>query len=769
MPEDVIGVRSIPFAAAVAGRWRRTLLCLSCLGLVATLVLLEPAAAQVRGLSYGLGPSVAAVRWDGTVGLQDVRLYGGRFSFGFGQFVGLEGYYLARDGVGTDLAATGLLERTGGLLGARAVAIDNVGADVVLHLASGRVVPFVKGGAGVLRFTPEQSARFGQVNLKVGGGLRLVLADRLRGEVNVEDSRFRIDRYRLAPPLGEGYPQDPQANDLRHALVVAAGVSLLLGGRSGREWTELDRELVERYRAGLSGASVPVEPFLGKLFFHEDLNLADPAVVGVRAGLDLGRYLGFRGYYWRGARSGLEALEPIQSWGAEAEFSLGSGEGAVPYLTVGAGHLDFMEDFVDPAGAPREDRPYVIFGGGLGLGLGRRLRGQLAARDYLFGQEGLEWLSSSDDVFHNWMVSAGLRLSLGGRGGETPPEVAPARSDRNRTRGGEPSPAGRSTTPDTVRRVGSDSVLASAGRVGFHAEQVIVIPIPTEGEIYVRYGAPGGVRIEYAEHGAGAVRTTGGPAPAPAGLPAETPGRDTLRLLGPQEADTVRALVREELRADRLPETDAEVAELEHRILQRIDALLASRVEAELRRQEASRVDTIVVGVAAPPAQRPPGEVVVTPEPAQGVGWRPRNVRVYTGMNLNDPVQGILGIAADVGPITGTSRLHFVPELATGLGGGATSYLVAGNVELPFPTFGYRDHAFFTPFASLGAGILAYDGGEAGRPRQEGVLNFAYGAAVRFEGLLEALEKRELELLVEHQGIDLFDLQRFKIGVQRRF
>ncbi len=369
--------------------------------------------AQPEGVSYTITPAYDVVQWGGGVGLEDTELYGGRLGISFGKLAALQGYYLERQDVGTRLADLGL-PYGGGPITDRELDISTYGVDVVLRLGTGNVVPFLRGGGGVLTFEPAAGDKVRQICMKAGGGLRLGFR-RFQVEVFAEDLAFRVDRFQLAePPVSGGYPIDPDADKVRHNLSMGAGLTFFLGGANESQLSETDRALLERYRHGLSGLSVPVEPFVGHLDFNDKLMIDDQYLAGLRTGLDLGRFFGLRGYYWRGVNDGFDEMAPIQSWGGEARFILNSGQGAVPYLVTGVGHLDFMEDFRDQAGMAPDDKTLLILGGGLGFRLGKRLEIDLSARDCILSAKNLEGTSTPDDLLGNWMFGAAVRFVLGG-------------------------------------------------------------------------------------------------------------------------------------------------------------------------------------------------------------------------------------------------------------------------------------------------------------------------------------------------------------------
>ena len=243
--------------------------------------------ANIEGVSYTLSPTVEFVRWDQDLGLENTQLYGGRLGLNFGRFMALEGFYGRQDGVETRLGDLGLLDAGGQPLVNQQVDLRSYGANLVLNLGTRDVSPFIRLGSGVARFEADDGEDASQIQLKVGGGVRFGVAH-FQGTVFVEDSILRMDRYAFAandaadPP----FPADPERNDSRHNLTVGVGLDFKLGGYDERNLTPTDRAIANRYRAGFAGMSIPIEPFVGRLDFAEDLGLSNHDLIGLRTGLD---------------------------------------------------------------------------------------------------------------------------------------------------------------------------------------------------------------------------------------------------------------------------------------------------------------------------------------------------------------------------------------------------------------------------------------------------------------------------------------------------
>ena len=460
------------------------------------------------------------------------------------------------------------------------------------------------------------------------------------------------------------------------------------------------------------GPTVPVEIFVGRQEFASELRVPDQDLAGARLGVDLADFFGIRGFYWRALNDDHNGVAPLQGYGAEAQLNLNSGRGITPFLVAGLGRVDFMEGFENEAGDPLGDQDAVILGGGARLDLGR-VGVMAAARSYLF-QAGD---SLSDDLRSNLQLSAGLTFRLG-RAGRRAPAAAAPRIVRE--------------TPDTVYVTREGEVRAE--RRGDDGQQFVTIPVPREGEIYLRYGpadsASGGRRP--GREGAGV--TTG-----------------ELELMRRQVLADLEPMLRELMAAERL-----ELRELVRDELQRIGAAgLTPEAEQRLLENLEARVALRV--------QERIGGTGTTVRPARRPGFSPRveGWRAYLGGNLDRPRQFLLGGRLDLGPLSPRNpALSVVPELAIGGGDGGVSVLAAANLQYDFSALRLGG-APFQPYAYGGLGFLALTDPTAGRAKREAVLNLGYGASFPMPGRTDGPR-----LFLEHQGIDFFDLNRLLLGIR---
>lgn len=532
------------------------------LGCAAAAVVAASSVAGAQGVQYTVMPSAAYVRWESGLGLERAIAFGGAGVIDFGRLVALETDYRVSGGVVARFSESGLTDSLGAPLENGTLDVTMYGLRVRMNVGNARLAPFLRAGGSLIRF--DEGARSGprQIAVAYGGGMRLNFSPRVRAELFAEDLQFRIDRSALASGARSG--TDPERDELRSNITFGAGVGFVVGGAPASSASS------ERW----SFASVPLEAFTGRLDFA-DPALGTPFLVGIRAGIDAGNYVGLRAYYMRGVSSDYSALEGVESLGGEAQFNLNASPTIAPYLLVGGGTLGFATDYRDRNGDAPPDRTVLILGAGTGIRLTDKLRLNVAARDFVHGREAnLDEVAEAGDVRHNWLYSAGISFSVGRsrRGVALLPNVLavdtataaltdttgrlaaanaslPADS-AGASRVGVVAPAG-----DTIV-AGSDSLPAMRMSKHFHSGRTVVLPIPTEGELYIRYGPPAGA------DSLNRPRQAGSPTP-PEGsaAPAETnPGeaRDTA-LVGAM----IRRLFDERRRADSLRMHDLIATEMD--------------------------------------------------------------------------------------------------------------------------------------------------------------------------------------------------------------
>lgn len=875
------------FASTMASNARASRTSAGALVTAAALIVGAPAL-DAQGLGYTLTPAATSIRWTDALGLNASTLLGGQVGFDFERYVSLQGYYFTNDGVRTAVDKFGLTGDLATRLANQKLDIRTYGANLLLNLGTGTIVPFIKGGGGVIEFRPQTAAAgtvtagpTRQAALTLGGGLQLNILGPVRLDLFAEDLMFRVNRYTLAAqilgaPSGAGQiPPDPEESKTRHNLTLGAGLSIPLGASRDRSGGPS-----QLYQWGLSGTSFALEPIAGRLFFSNDQGIGDQDVAGLRTGFDVGRLVGLRGFYWRGTNSGFTQTEPVESWGGEAQLRLNSGQGVTPFLLLGGARLDFKDAFRATNGSLVEDQNAWIAGGGVTFPLSERVGVNLSARDYIYSQSTFDSVASLKDlkssISNNWLISAGLRFSIGGHSGQNLAERRAAelreldsrhqrlaRADSMRidslaraNTASQPRArsdslriartslaSGRDTVVivngvDTSRVLASDTIRlrqststnsAPGTRVAgvvneststrnYASERVVAIPVPTEGELYVRYGPQGSTRVSPRVGPSGAMTSDGAMSEPELRATMRTMLREEVaaewtrndlerrttrsgtggeRALTNQQLaeverrvlrrmnDTVaaRADVRYPIRksdtATRAtqpaaaappvapPLTDAEFdARVDARLANRLDQIVDQRVREQLARQPR---DTVVVRMPETTSAREDTVRLITQSARVGTDTRmgPGRITGYSGGTLSSGQQGLLGLRVDVGPVNRSyPGFRLVPELAMGFGGGGRSTLLAGNIFYRFPYFGIASLPRIAPHIGAGVGLLNFSDRVGSHDGWQGVIDLGYGATIDF---WPRADDAGPAVMIEHQGVDLYDINRLLVGLAWRF
>ncbi len=560
-----------------------------------------PAQLSAQGVSYAITPTYEEYRWDDPFGLEDARLVGVRAALEFGPFFSLQPYYAWKDEVGI---REGLVPPAGAEV-PEFYDVETFGATLQVNFGRNTFVPFVRGGGGVLRTTDSIEGERDRILLRGGGGVRFGLGSRASAEVFAERFATRLNESFVPGAVDQA---DIPEDGITSSLLIGAGVRVPLGGG----YQDLQ---------GVSGIlpGIFVEPFAARIDFDDELRLDRQHVAGARAGIDFNQNVGLRAFYWRGVDDDYKETVDIEGFGAEAQLALNAGSGISPFLVVGAGRVNFRDEFLDLDGAERDKEDHLTLGGGVAVGLSDRTRIELGARNLLMtvGSE-LEDVSTPDELVSNWQYSAGISIGFGARPRprfaasdqdqdqdereRLARELAAVQEENRRLRAGE-SPAAVPVTSVT------DTVTAP---------RTITIPVPEVGEIILRYGAA------YARAGADSVI---GAVPSP------------------QIEDAVRDAVRDEL--DRLG--------------------VQPGAQAPAQPQPAAQPTVQVAPAAAP------GVFLA--------GRRLGAILPYGGIQVSSPEQLLFGVRGDLGVISGAVPLDVIPDIVFGLGGGSPTLMVGLNTR----------------------------------------------------------------------------------------
>ena len=681
---------------------------------VGVLITVGPSLAAAQGVRFTLSPSAEYTTWDKKLGIANGELLGGRIGADFGPLLSVSGYFHTRNGFGVTRDS---MPAVAGKLPLRKTSTDaaTYGINLALRLSSARLAPFISVGGGVMRFDPDSAPRVEQINYRYGGGIHYDVSSNVRAMVMAEDSRFRLAPGALFPGPRLRGTVASDAQTTRSNWVYSAGLGLAVGGAVGSKEPEAQR---------WSLASIPLEAFAGRIDF-DDATMARQAIVGVRTGIDLGNYVGLRGFYWQGRTGDLRNKQSLNGYGGESQFNFNAARGLAPFLVLGAARLDFDGAYRDAQRRTRKDETALILGGGLGLRLTDQFRLNAAARDYVRGPQQLDSVSGLKQLTNNWMYSVGLSYSINRsrRTVERDPGQqltsrgwdADWRRQNART---TDSLRMRERALDSARVANMVATRIADSLAASKSNRTVTLPVPTVGELYVRYGDSTGT---------------------------------TVRILTPRTVgDSITAANSDRVRSDSTM----------RQMQARIDSLASRLRESEAKKSPAPRVETVVI----PPMVMTPSGVV----PAMQPGTRPanglsddRSARQISSISpyVSGFDQLVLGAQVDAGPVFGVQSLRFVPDFAIGLGSDPSVSLAAG-MQYNFTPLRANTTSSFRPHLRAGLGFLA----ASGKRDSEFGVNIAYGVTY-IDGNAPSGSRRPLPF-IEHQGINFFRTNRFLLGLR---
>lgn len=797
------------------------------------------ALAQVQDLSYTISPGTEYVLWSGNAGLEDGLLYGGRLGFGFGRIMEVSGVYMSSTNFRTTTSSfSGLSSELLAELDAlpkRDVTVQRYGGDLKFNLWNGSVVPFVKAGAGIMAFNPEGLSSSRRIYLNSGLGVQVGTPYRFKLTLQAQNLAYRYNAgssFFSDEDLATVGLENANFNQITISnWAFGAGFQLYLGGRRPGELSDIDVALQDQLRGGFQGISFPIEPFVARVDFSGALGyVGGQRVGGFYTGLDLGPYVGLRGFYWRGLSDGtLADFEPIQSYGAEVRMRLNAERQSLqPFFALGGGYLDLLGDYEPREGFEARDEPYASAGLGINMPIGESLQFTISARSILLSDQASDELAKPSEVKANYMYSAGLRFSLGGKrssaGSVLGREMENIRSE-NRTREealerelarttarldslaqivsqqrGIPA---RTAVADTIasQAVSTDATATPPSRATQRAistptgaattmakeQQFVTLPIPEEGELYIRFGRPGGVNIETfnvdplpATPRADSTQAAGANASnRSTNTNQAAPGTTTIPAAGtPLTAEQIRQIVAETMQAtaqgpqasDQQRQQDEAQRQIRRDVNNRLDAIeqrLDQRLDAlQAATREAASLPTTSTTQPQPLVVQPqpvPDTVVArtdttlgtaqtaTPSPAP-IRYRFAGMVPLVGFHDGEGLQqAVLTVRGDV-RTNPNSMLRWTPEISLGFGESTTTFLIGLSALRPLGTL----FADTLPYVGAGASFLSVDG-----------LNDLQFALSLHAGVERPVGPGALTL--EYQTLDFFDFSRILLGYRLPF
>lgn len=389
--------------------------------------------AQVSGIGYTISPAGEYVWWDDKAGLEDNYLVGGKLGFSFGEYFELRANYMQSLNLKTDLSGFELMPDS--LVSQREVKLSRWGGELKANLTKGKWLPFVTLGTGIQTMKMDTFAEQKQIYVDYGLGIKFSLADRYTFTIEGKNTLYRFNSGSYFITDAEKTALGLTASDFEQEQLqnwsLAATLQFYLGGRKPGTLTDLDRAYFNAFSGGLNSLVGTLEPTVGKVEFDESLNFRDTWLAGGSAGIDLGPYIGIRGFYLQSLEEGeTSKFDKLAIYGGELRARLNVSQGLVPYLMLGGGNIDVQADYVgkDSLVMP-ENKAFAMGGLGLILPLSKNFKIFGSAKAMMTTGSDLDAIAEPDQLQTSWMYSAGLRLNFG-RSRKSPNSLVQSKIDQ---------------------------------------------------------------------------------------------------------------------------------------------------------------------------------------------------------------------------------------------------------------------------------------------------------------------------------------------------
>jgi len=375
--------------------------------------------AQVKGLSYTVSPSVEYNWFSDDSGLKNGYLGGAQLGFGFGEYVELRANYMQGFDLETDITKFGLDIPDGVDTSymSRSVDLRRYGGELKLNLSRGQLLPYVTVGTGIQEIGFQDEDPNKQIYVSGGGGIKFSAANRYTIAIQGANTIFRsnplgtllTEEERVMLDVGQTEIMDISNWALR------ASLELYLGGRKPGQLSDIDKAYYDNFSGGFRGLSIPVEPSLSMIDFHESLNYRSTKLGGISAGINIGPLVGIRGFYWKGLEEeSFTDFDDMAMYGGEARFKLNEGKGFTPWITLGGGQIDVQEGYVGrDSTLATADQAFAMGGLGIDLPFSKYVKATGFVRSVLTSSSTLDDLVSSEDVVNSLSYGVSMNFVLG--------------------------------------------------------------------------------------------------------------------------------------------------------------------------------------------------------------------------------------------------------------------------------------------------------------------------------------------------------------------
>lgn len=375
---------------------------------------------QVKDISFTVSPFADYTFFDKEAGLENAFSVGGKLGFGFGEYLELRAVYLQSLGLKTSFADFGLTNYDENLFNQQDINLTRFGGEIKANLGRGRFIPYLTIGSGVQNIEIKDGNDLDQIYSNIGLGFKTKLNDRIVFTIEGKYNRFNFNAGKNL--LTEDNKVDFGVTDadfetkLLTNWSAQASLQFYLGGRKPGTLNDLDKAYYNKFRNGFKGIKWIIEPSVNYIKFDENSLFRDTYLLGLYAGFDFNQYIGVRGFYFRATENDQlsTTFDNFSMYGMELRARLNDGNGVTPYLILGGGYLNTLEDYQGKNGFPFDSQEFAQAGLGLNIPLSKHILITGGVRGLITSSSDVEDLATPDDLQTHIMYNVGLKLSFGG-------------------------------------------------------------------------------------------------------------------------------------------------------------------------------------------------------------------------------------------------------------------------------------------------------------------------------------------------------------------
>lgn len=313
---------------------------------------------QVQDVSFTITPMAGYNWFDKKTTVEDGFMYGLQAGFGFGRVIEL---------TGTFEQSAELKQRFGDYeddisdyipgfeFQNRNVKVTRIGGQIKANIPAQGFAPYILIGTGVQTYERAYNSDVSYKNENLYGmaGLGFKINLGARATLNLEGKglvhNMRASSLLYNPNATSDFDEWINNQDRNRIFNwgVNAGLQFYLGGNNYGNMTALDREYYRAFSSGMTGAKFTIAPVGGYVNFNNEAAYKNAYFLGGELGVDFSDYVGLKAYYMHAVDKHHEdfAFDYLGMYGVDFVGKLNVSRGIVPYLTVGGGYLNVMDEY----------------------------------------------------------------------------------------------------------------------------------------------------------------------------------------------------------------------------------------------------------------------------------------------------------------------------------------------------------------------------------------------------------------------------------------